>query len=95
MSEIDENKAQIIRDIEAYDDYITVNLWYPRSSSIKAIEVGLMDVRASDGLRLEYDFERDGWIIKQQVSIPTDGGGFNLGEWQEVAFIQSWGLRDE
>ena len=53
----------------------------------------MMDVRASDDIRVSYDFERDGWKIEQasrfsfEISEP-----FNE-DWQEVAFIQAWGRK--
>lgn len=64
-----------------------VSIWYPRSEpesgyTVKEIQVGLMDVRASDGFRVSYDFEQDGWVIKQSSEDGDD--------YQEVAFIKSW-----
>jgi hypothetical protein len=41
----------------------------------------MYDVRASDGFRFTYDFERDGWSITQSDEE---------GEWEETHFVQSW-----
>ena len=47
-------------------DIPVIDLWYPRlDENVKEIEIGLMDVRAADGILVSYDFERDGWVIKQ------------------------------
>lgn len=70
-----------------------IELWYPRlEGQCKTVEVGLMDVRAADSLRITYDFERDGWAILQASVFEweTDDKVCDEG-WQEVAFIQAWG----
>ncbi len=73
------------------DDAITVELFYPRNSSIKAIHVGLSDVRAADDIRIEYDFDRDGWVIKQASIFQWEIDDREMDEdWQEVAFIKAW-----
>lgn len=86
-----------------------VNLWYPRAGwtnmepyrNCDMIEVGLMDVRSADSLRISYDFDRDGWKIEQAwievVSVPpspehSHGYGDHADRWEEVAFIRAWGL---
>ena len=74
-----------------------VELFYPRSEMERtddqpqAVIVGLMDIRAADNIRITYDFDRDGWVIAQEP-IAKNG---EIGLWQEVAFIQAWGLEDE
>ena len=71
----------------------SVDLWYPRvNDNIKYIEVGLMDVRAADNIRISYDFERDGYKIEQASIFQWEAGDIECNEdWQEVAFIQAWG----
>lgn len=71
----------------------TVSLWYPRvAGGAQAIEIDLMDVRAADSLRVSYDFERDGWVIKQASRFEWHGDDEECdSDWQEVAFIQAWG----
>jgi hypothetical protein len=67
-------------------DTVHIDHWYPEANgNPKFIEVNLMHVRASDGIRISYDFMRDGWAIEQPVSLSG-------GTWQEVAFAQSWSL---
>ena len=39
-----------------------IDLCWPRNEeNIDSFVVNLMDVRASDGIRISYDFDRDGW----------------------------------
>jgi hypothetical protein len=66
--------------------------WYPRTAGEpKVIEVGLVDTRAADGLRIEYDFTRDGWVIKQASRFKwPDDDEVQDPDWQEVAFIKAW-----
>lgn len=69
-----------------------VNLWYPRIDGdddrgdiVDEIRVGLCDVRAADDISISYDFERDGYVIKQMSNF-----GSGDPDWQEVAFVQAW-----
>jgi hypothetical protein len=72
---------------------LLAELWYPRCSDRpNAIEIALVDVRASDGLRIEYDFERDGWSIKQPSKLEFDDGENPNDFWTEVAFCGSWSV---
>lgn len=71
-----------------------IDLWYPTvEPNPKFVEVGLMDVRAADSIRISYDFERDGWKIEQASTFEWEADDPKLGDpdWQEVAFIQAWG----
>lgn len=70
----------------------TIQLWYPRNEgNAKAIEIELSDVRAADSLQVSYDFERDGWVIKQASVFEWDVDDEICDpDWQEVAFIKSW-----
>lgn len=70
----------------------SVELWYPRSpENASEIEVGLMDVRAADSIRVSYDFDRDGWVIKQASTFEFEAGDEVCDEdWQEVAFVRAW-----
>jgi hypothetical protein len=73
----------------------SIELWYPRvAGNVTTIEVGLMDVRAADSIRISYDFDRDGYVIKQAsrfswTSEQVDAGDLD-DDWQEVAFIRAW-----
>lgn len=76
----------------SHKDTKYVDLEYPRVSDIKYIRVGLMDVRAADDILIEYDFTRDGWVIKQAQVFEWDGNDERCDpEWKEVAFVQAWG----
>ena len=70
---------------------IHATLEYPRiEGNADHVIVSLSDVRAADDLRIEYDFDRDGWSIQQAsrfewaLDEPVDEG------WQEVAFVEAW-----
>ena len=74
------------------EDELHMDLWYPRlEGKIKKIELGLMDVRAADSIQIEYDFDRDGYSIKQASIFEWDGDDEVCDpDWREVAFIEAW-----
>lgn len=80
------------------DNILFVDIQYPRSpdAQVKKIEVNLEDVRAADGIRISYDFDRDGWVIEQASIFEWEEGetDFDM-DWQEVAFVQAWGRKKE
>lgn len=91
------NEDMMRNDIKAYGKVLSVDLWYPRvePESIDTIEVGLCDVRAADSIRISYDFERDGYVVKQASKFEWEAGDMVCdADWQEVAFIPAW-QRDE
>jgi hypothetical protein len=71
---------------------VCVELMYPRSDeNCNAVEVDMCDVRATDGLLISYDFDRNGWSIKQASTFSWEANDSVMdSDWQEVAFIQSW-----
>lgn len=73
-------------------DPIKVDLMYPRAPDLPdTIDINLIDVRAADGIRISYDFDRDGWSIKQASVFSWDGEDSVCDpDWQEVAFIKAW-----
>ena len=72
-------------------DTARIELMYPRTSEVKAVTVGLCDVRAADDIRIEYDFERDGWVIKQASRFSWNEDEPDCDpDWQEVAFVKAW-----
>lgn len=75
---------------------ISVEMTYPNINEhgIKYVEVDQESVRASDGIRLHYDYERDGWVIEQPTKLSWKDPPYDKG-WKEAAFIKSWALRDE
>lgn len=87
------NKDEMLENAKQIGDAMHIDIWYPRNkdNSIKAVEVGLMDVRAADHIRIEYDFERDGWVIKQAQVFEWDADDeIRDPQWKEVAFIEAW-----
>lgn len=89
------DESEIIKEaVSVRGDKLVVDIWYPRvdDRSIKKIEVGLVDVRAADSIQIEYDFDRDGWVIKQASTFEWSGDDPICNpDWQEVAFVQAWG----
>lgn len=73
-----------------------ISLEYPRiDGKVNCIEIELMDVRAADDIRISYDFDRDGWVIKQASIFWWDGGDKECNaDWKEVAFVQAWARED-
>ena len=69
---------------------VGIDLCYPRQSKFNQVEVGLMDTRAADSLLISYDFERDGWVIKQASRFRWTEDEEPDQDWQEVAFVQAW-----
>lgn len=73
-----------------------IDLFYPRADGNPSyVEVDLVSVRAADGIRISYDYERDGWVIEQasrfawaHEEVGPDGEVDE--DWQEVAFVQAW-----
>lgn len=60
------------------------------------VTVNQESVRASDGLRLHYDYARDGFVVEQASTFSWEVGDQVCDpDWQEVAFIQSWAREKE
>jgi hypothetical protein len=83
-----------------FGDVLNVDIWYPLRDGeepgpdrdkIRTVEVGLLDVRAADSIRITYDFARDGWRIEQAKNWSEDQSEKPL-EWVEVSFIRAWAL---
>lgn len=73
---------------------LAVTLTYPNIANAEQcqyIEVDQESVRASDGVRLHYDYARDGWVIEQASTFEWDADDAAMNpDWQEVAFVKSW-----
>ncbi len=84
---IDHNvELETFRGDEAY-----VTLSYPRNSELKHIVVELSDVRANDGVRLTFDYDRDGWSIQQASTFEWECDDEVCDpDWQEVFFVEGW-----
>jgi len=77
-------------------DFERIELSYPRQRDIKFIHVGLSDVRATDDIRISYDFDRDGWLIEQATVHEWIGEDNECDpKWKESAFIPEWQYREE
>jgi hypothetical protein len=73
-----------------------LDLWYPRiEEEIESIEIGLVSVRASDSIQVSYDFDRDGWVVRQASTFDWDIDDKECNpDWKEVVFIQAWGRQN-
>jgi len=73
-------------------DVPLVCLWYPGiEGNAEEIEIELEHVRAADSIRVSYDFDRDGWVIKQASTFSWEADDKVCdSDWQEVAFVQAW-----
>ena len=75
----------------------TIDLWYSGlPGNVHTLDIGLMDVRASDAIRVTYDFDRDGYVIMQCRLFLERIGDHSYEEkedWIEVGFFQSWALQ--
>lgn len=79
-------------------DTVEVEFLYPRSNQIKYIEVGLCDVRASDNIRISFDFDRSGWKIEQSYFNEIYKENYieaSENIWEEVGFFPNWNLEDK
>jgi len=84
----------MLSEAHQYKDELHINLWYPDvpDSDVRKIVVGLMDVRATDDIRISYDKDRDGWKIEQASIFEWEADNDVCDpDWQEVAFVQAWG----
>lgn len=71
---------------------LIAELWYPSNGlprsefdiSLSEVEVGLVDPRNVDSIRIIYDFSRDGYSITQASRFSSDS------DWREVAFVPAW-----
>lgn len=80
-------------------DHLYVDLTYPPYTDdanddpiqVRYVVVNQESVRASDGVRLSYDYARDGWVIEQASTFQWEAGDDECDpDWQEVAFVESW-----
>lgn len=85
------------------NDTLSVNLTYPNigENRVQYVEINQESVRASDGIRVTYDYDRDGWSIQQPQTTQTlsdikgDIWSYEHSEsWIETAFVQSWAFEE-
>jgi hypothetical protein len=109
MSDPIERAKQAARETMAWreatrsGDTLSVDLWYPprrgeapkgNGTAVAKIEVGLVDVRAADSILIQYDFDRDGYVIKQASRFAWISAEDTDQDWQEVAFVQAWARKE-
>jgi hypothetical protein len=80
-----------------------VTLTYPprteteNPEQARHVVVNQESVRASDGVRLHYDYERDGFVVEQnRLTLRKVGPDSydSVDNWTEVGFFASWALGD-
>jgi hypothetical protein len=75
------------------DGVAFVDVGRPESHQPHAVEVVLMDTRASDSIRIVYDFPRNGWsVLRPKLAYVQTGESSyeERAEWIEVHFSESW-----
>lgn len=86
--------------VEKSGDTLRISLTYPPRSNeeneagqCRYIFANQESVRASDGIRLHYDYERDGFVIEQpKTRLRKLGPNSYLDDpvWIETGFFKSW-----
>jgi len=83
--------SEVVGDANVYGRTLCLDLFYPRAEDrVDTVEFGLCDTRAADSIRISYDFERDGYSIKQASKFCWATDEDNDEDWQEVAFVEAW-----
>ena len=73
-----------------------VDLEYPGTDGNPThLHINLLHVRAADGIRVSYDFKRDGWVIEQAKYFSWLPGAECDPGWAEVAFVQAWAREED
>jgi hypothetical protein len=62
---------------------------YP-DAPLDRVSIGLTHVRAANTITVEYDGERDGWVIRMDRTVERDGCAETVAEACEVAFVPAW-----
>lgn len=78
-------------------DTVSIELWYPRTGfgTAKYMKVGLVDVRSAGDLRISFDFDRNEWIIEQQLATDTGTGIIEEHGWRETASLPAWQMTED
>lgn len=80
------------------DNTLSVELTYPPytdahnvNGQVRYVVFDQESVRATDGIRIHFDFQRNGYVIEQasRFAWNTDDPICDP-DWQEVAFIEAW-----
>ena len=87
--------------VAKHNDEVHVELTYPKwtdadttaEGGCRHVYVNQESVRASDGVRLHYDYERDGFVVEQPNPrlVCVGKNSYETPEnWIEVGFFKSW-----
>lgn len=86
-------------------DELHVDLTYPpytdadnKNGKCRHVVVNQESVRASDGIRVWYDFDRDGFVVEQNSPYMreiNETSSEQVDSWREVYFAKSWALTSE
>jgi len=90
--------------VAKHKDEVHVDLTYPprsdeenTSGQCRYVVVDQESARASDGIRIHYDYRRDGYVVEQPrdryVKL-SDKSYDTVTDWIEVGFFGSWALND-
>lgn len=100
IHESDYSSGPLNFHIEKYGPDLQVTLTYPawkdadiEQDQCRYVTVNQEAVRASNGVRLHYDYERDGFVVEQPQPRLVYVGNNSYEEpedWVEVAFLKSW-----
>lgn len=63
-------------------DVVYLDLYYPRENGIEWLEFDQSSVRASSGIRIRFDYDRDGYVVAKPI-----WDGEVVTEWREAAFV--------
>ena len=84
--------------ISRHGEELHVEMTYPNLGEGRCTHVVINQesVRASDGIRVHYDYQRDGFVIEQPKSHMEDRGTYDeeVIEWVETGFFGSWALEE-
>ena len=83
-----------------HDDELHVELTYPpytdaeNKGQVRYVVFDQESVRATDGIRLSFDFDRNGYKVEQASTFTFEcDDPICDPDWQEVAFVPAWGRR--
>jgi hypothetical protein len=88
--------------VTQHDDTLDVQLTYPPwkdsdnpgKRKVRFVTFDQEAVRASDGIRIHYDYERDGYVIEQPrprlVGTAKKNSYEEATDWIEVGFFGAW-----
>lgn len=88
-----DHKMKLDQLVKRYGPEIHVDLWYPEvTDECKVVEIDLMCVRASNSLRVQFDHERNGFVLTMEEFLAHTSECSKLKEptYVEVGFVPAW-----